>query len=139
MPEPLRGKQEQFCRGMATGAEPRDAYLAAGYAPKNAKSKATDLLKKSKIQARIAELVASGFGSFSPIQLILRLRQIADRAEDLRSAASLAVARTALMDIAKLNSLVRPDETQAASTKIMVLADRPLSEEEWESLHPPLG
>ncbi|HEX7759115.1 MAG TPA: terminase small subunit [Caulobacteraceae bacterium] len=135
----LTPMQELFCREVAKGAEGGEAHVAAGYKAKYPKGAAKKLLEMAKIQARIAELVASGFGSLTPIQLILRLRQIADSAESLRSAAALAVARTALMDIARLNSLVRPDETQEGATKIMVLADRPLSEDEWESLHPPLG
>jgi hypothetical protein len=135
----LNAAQEAFCKEMAKGAEAEEAYPAAGYKAKKVKRAAAKLLKQPKIQARIAELEASGFGSLSPIQLIQRLRQVADRAEAMSSAAALAVARAALMDIARLNGLMRPEESQGPSTLTMVLADRPLSEDEWESLHPALG
>lgn len=61
---------------------------------------------------------------------------IADKAFGQESAASLAVARAALMDIARLNGLVGAEATPAVAGRVVVLADRPLSEDEWTSLHP---
>ncbi len=137
--ERLNVKQEAFCQEMAMGAKRDEAYVAAGYGAKNVKTAVARLLKQTKITARIAQLEASGFGSLSPIQLIRRLGRVADQAEALGSAAALAVARAALMDIARVNGLTRAEEGQLGSTMTVVLADRPLSEDEWESLHPPLG
>ena len=60
---------------------------------------------------------------------------VANKAFAQESAASLAVARAALVDIARLNGVAASEAPVAAAARVVVLADRPLSEEEWTSLH----
>jgi hypothetical protein len=61
---------------------------------------------------------------------------VAGKALAQESAASLTVARAALMDIARLNGLIGGDGPPAVAGRVVVLADRPLSEDEWTTLHP---
>ena len=135
MPALSNVQYERFCHLIAKGGDRLEAFHAAGFRGKH-RSGPYQLLQRPDIKARLAELAAMGLGSFSRPQIAERLTQIAERAEGLQSAAALAVARAALMDIARLNGLAGPEETEAASTRTMVLADRPLSEDEWQNLHP---
>lgn len=126
---------ERFCHLIAKGGDRLEAFHAAGFKGQH-RSGPCRLLKLPGIKARLAELKPMALGSFSRPQITERLSQIAERAEGLQSAAALAVARAALMDIARLNGLAGPEETEAVETRTMVLADRPLSEDEWQNLHP---
>lgn len=49
-------RQQRFCENIANGLGNEDAAIEAGYAPTSAAAQATRLLKKDKIQAKIAEL-----------------------------------------------------------------------------------
>lgn len=60
---------------------------------------------------------------------------VAQKAFAQDSAAALAVARAALMDIARLHGLGAGDAGAVVQGRVVVLADRPLSEDEWTSLH----
>lgn len=83
------------------------------------------------------ELTTSPGGSgVSLATLTADLCAVAKKAFSQNSAASLAVARAALVDIARLNGLAATEGPSAALGRVVVLADRPLSEEEWTSLHP---
>ncbi len=131
MPALSNVQYERFCHLIAKGRNRLEAHQAAGFKGKH-RSCPYDLLKRPEIQARLAELVEMGLGSLNRPQITERLSQIAERAEGLQSAAALAVARAA----PRLNGLAGPEENEAASTRTMVLADRPLSEDEWQNLHP---
>lgn len=74
-------------------------------------------------------------GGVSLATLTADLCAVANKAFTQDSAASLAVARAALVDIARLNGVAGGEAPVAAGARVVVLADRPLSEEEWTSLH----
>ena len=74
-------------------------------------------------------------GGVSLSTLTSDLCAIANKAFSQESAASLAVARAALVDIARLNGVAGGEAPAASGARVIVLADRPLSEEEWTSLH----
>ena len=54
----LNARQERFAQGLAEGKTQSEAYIDAGYAPKNARANASSLLQKSpRILARRDELL----------------------------------------------------------------------------------
>lgn len=55
-PSPLSLQQEAFCREYVTDYNGNKAAIRAGYAPKSARSQASDLLTRPNIQARIRQL-----------------------------------------------------------------------------------
>lgn len=55
-PSILKPQHEQFAQNIAQGMPPKDAAVCAGYAPTNAESQASILLRRADIKARIQEL-----------------------------------------------------------------------------------
>src|SRR5574343_963874 len=52
----MNQRQELFCQGLFSGKTGTQAYIGAGYSPKNAASGAVQLLRNPNVQARIKEL-----------------------------------------------------------------------------------
>jgi phage terminase small subunit len=52
----MNQRQELFCQGLFKGKSGTQAYIDAGYSPKNAASGAVQLSRNPKVQARLKEL-----------------------------------------------------------------------------------
>jgi len=134
MPALDNPQYEKFAKKRAEGASVAAAAEYAGFSPTSGHG--WDLDKDEKVKARVQALrdEAATLRLVEPPALIKRLLAIADRAETLDSAAGMAAARAALMDAARLSGVleasVRTDGAVARSEPV-VLADHPLSEEEW--------
>lgn len=102
MPVLENARHELFAQRVAQGASQREAYLAAGYAPKNddvADAAASRLLSDVRVSSRVAELTnRAATGTVTTIETLLEaawsIVQDAQKAEDF-GAASITIERLA--------------------------------------------
>jgi hypothetical protein len=108
MPKLRTQTQETFARLCAEGVEPEEAMGLAGYThPSPAKARA--LIAKPSVTSRIEELRVPGASPPTVGSLTRHLIRVAIAAEAQGNATALSVARSAWMDVARLNN-VKADE-----------------------------
>lgn len=135
MPALANYRHEAFCLEITGGMPPKLAYWEAGYARSN-KDRGTKLLKQPHIQVRLAELAAVG-GATCVELAVHRLSKIIMRTRRQDSAAALSVERATVVDITRLNAAIDTGAPALGSGRVVVLSDRPMSEDEWQALHRP--
>jgi hypothetical protein len=99
-------KHEIYAQELAKGASQKDAYETAGYKP--SEQHACRLASNGKVAARVSEIMgkAAVRAEISIASVTESLLRIAEKAEQLRDASGLSVARNAWMDAAKINGLI---------------------------------
>ena len=123
----LTFKQETFCQGIASGLTQSDAYRAA-YATKKWKNetvweKASVLISKDKVKARIAELRAPvvkkvGITLENHIEDLLKLRNMAAKKEQYSAAIKAEMARGKVCGLYEFEQT--PEENVPMPTKIEI-------------------
>ena len=136
MPALSNPRHEAFAHARARGASAAAAYREAfGVASSNT----SRLSRDENVQARLEELKAER-ALMERVELTAVTRsllQIADTAGAMTSAAGLAVARAALMDVARLNGAAPARNPEAAPAVVTAFPEE-LSEEEWLRLYAPI-
>ena len=103
-------RRERFAQEIAKGKTLIDAYEVAGYEPHD--SNACKLANHPEVQARVSELIGKAAirAEISVAQFTTDLQRLASKAEKLADEQSnstgYAVAKSCVMDAAKLNGLV---------------------------------
>jgi hypothetical protein len=135
MPALENARHERFAQELAKGKTQLEAYTDAGYRPDD--GAANRLSGNVRIQERVAEILefAATRVEISVASVTENLARIAQKAEDLKEASGLAVARAAWMDAAKLNGLVVDKSETLAESVQRIISDKPQTEEEWASAH----
>ena len=144
-------RHEIFAQELAKGASQKDAYEAAGYKP--SEQTACRLASNDKVAARVSEIMgkAAVRAEISIASVTENLMRIAEKAEQLRDASGLSVARNAWMDAAKVNGLIvdKSDNTNtnrnvdpnslSDAELTAVISSEPIDVEEWQAQHSPNG
>lgn len=131
MPRLMTAKQEALARGLTDGLHVREAAALADMDLAWARK----LAKRADVRARVAELKRPRLEDVTR-----QLGEIAASAVAFKSAAGLAAARAALMDMARLNGLGSGDagETTNSAAVRMAWADKPpMTEAEWFAKYAP--
>ena len=99
-------RHEIYAQELAKGATQEEAYTLAGYKP--CRGHASRLAGNGSIQERVDEIMgrAAERAEISIASVTENLMRIATKAEQLRDASGLSVARNAWMDAAKVNGLI---------------------------------
>jgi hypothetical protein len=126
-------RHERFAQELAKGATQNDAYYAAGF--KAHDGNAARLSGNERVTARVAELLGrvATKTELTVASISDRLLDIARKAEALRDAPGLSVARAAMMDAAKLNGLVI--DRAINENWHHDVSNSPPSEDEWTEAH----
>ena len=99
-------RYETFAQELAKGATQEEAYKTGGYKP--SRSHASRLVTNGNVRDRVAEIMSAAAerAEISIASVTENLMRIAQKAEQLRDASGLSVARNAWMDAAKVNGLI---------------------------------
>lgn len=116
-------RHERFAQELAKGKSQIEAYANAGYRPNP--SAASRLADDVKVCERVAELQERGAirAEVTIASLTADLIRLREKGERLGEAAGLSVARSSVMDIAKLNGLI-VDKSLTAATTVEDLLDQ---------------
>lgn len=107
MPVLKNQRHERFAQELAKGAPAIEAYKKAGYRPD--RGAASRLSSKVSVKARVQELLGNAAlrTEVTVSRVTENLVRIADKAEKIGESNGLSVARSAWMDAAKINGLVK--------------------------------
>lgn len=117
MPVLPNPRHERFAQELAKGKSQTEAYAGAGYKPSD--QHASRLARNGKVSGRIEELQnrAAERAEITIVSITDRLTRIADKAEALKEAPGLSVARQASMDMAKLHGHLKDKGESGVSIK----------------------
>lgn len=127
------GRHERFAQALATGRKAEEAFHLAGYREcgKAAEKRIARLQADENIRKR-ADAIGKGIAEKNPVTVAMLtegLLRIARDCETSDAATAKNVARSAYMDIARLNGLV--GERNEGNYVSQEITDQPLSEKEW--------
>ena len=126
-------RHEAFARALAEGKSATEAYVAAGYRFND--GNCIRLKGNERVTARVAELQgrAASRTEVTVESITKRLFEIADEAQRMKEPAGHSVARSAMMDAAKLNGLVI--DRAINENWHHDVSNSPPTEDEWTEAH----
>ncbi|HAT3847651.1 TPA: hypothetical protein I8639_001550 [Serratia marcescens] len=136
----LKSQHEQFAQNIAQGMPQKEAAICAGYAPTNAESQASVLLRRPDIKARVKELrneaallVSFNAGhlaelSYKSAQLALKNQKFGQVAPNVKNAAQLTG-----IDMSSNKTEVNVDLAGLSYGKVCIVTPANCPEDVWAS------